>query len=90
MFLDRDPRNTVDIDWLLGHQDIKGNGDELAKAAAEMWWANATTTLTQAKRAAKEKGLARWMEKLKKTYPTGRFGPADRIPPAWKPRATLD
>jgi hypothetical protein len=43
--------------------------------------------LTHAKRAAKDKAPAKWTEKWKKTYPTGRFGPADRLPPAWKPKA---
>ncbi|KAJ7143208.1 hypothetical protein C8R43DRAFT_1016066 [Mycena crocata] len=34
VFLDRDPRNTVGIDWSRAHQDIKGNerANELAKA----------------------------------------------------------
>lgn len=51
--LGRDPANTIDIDWSPGHEDIKGNerADELAKAAAQMWCANETTTITHAKRA---------------------------------------
>lgn len=87
-FLDRDPNNTIDIDWSPGHKDIRGNerADELAKAAAEMWCANETTTLTHAKRAAKDKALEKWTAQWRKTHPTGRFGPADRNPPAWKPK----
>ncbi|KAJ7233047.1 hypothetical protein C8J57DRAFT_1382723 [Mycena rebaudengoi] len=52
-----------------------------------MWCVNATITLTHAKRATRERALAGWTEKWKKTYPGGRFGPADRIPPAWKPKS---
>ncbi|KAJ7062928.1 hypothetical protein C8F01DRAFT_986196, partial [Mycena amicta] len=35
---------------------------------------------------AKEKALAGWTDKWKKTHPTGGFASADRIPPSWKPR----
>ncbi|KAJ7642907.1 hypothetical protein B0H17DRAFT_1216277 [Mycena rosella] len=42
---------------------------EIAKKAAEMWYANETTTLTHARRAAKETVLRKWTEKWKKTYP---------------------
>ncbi|KAJ7820707.1 hypothetical protein B0H14DRAFT_2519685 [Mycena olivaceomarginata] len=51
-----------------------------------MWCANETTALTHAKCAAKERALTKWTERWKKTYPTGRFTAADRIPPAWKPK----
>ncbi|KAJ7292119.1 hypothetical protein C8J57DRAFT_1492601 [Mycena rebaudengoi] len=70
-FLDRNPEHTIDIDWSPGYEGIKWNerADELAKAATEMWRTNETTTLTHARRVAKEKALARWTEKYKKTKP---------------------
>ncbi|KAJ7076453.1 hypothetical protein B0H15DRAFT_790487, partial [Mycena belliarum] len=74
-----------------GHEDIRGNerADELAKVAAEMWCADETTPRTRAKRAAKDTALKKWTEDRKKTHPTGRCGPADRIPPAWRPNSHL-
>jgi ribonuclease HI len=88
LFLDRNPANTIDIDWSPGHEDIRGDewADELAKAAAETRCTVEFTTLTHAKRATKDRALAKWTEKWKKKYPTGRFGPTDRLPPAWKPK----
>ncbi|KAK6966397.1 hypothetical protein R3P38DRAFT_3155141 [Favolaschia claudopus] len=50
---------TVNINWYPGRQGIIGNepAHELAKAAAETWGANETTTLTYVRRAAKARVL---------------------------------
>ncbi|KAJ6558406.1 hypothetical protein B0H19DRAFT_1261927 [Mycena capillaripes] len=90
-FLDRNPEHTIDIDWSPGYEGIEENerADELTKAGGKVWCANETTTLTHARRVAKEKAPARWTEKWKKTYPTGSFAAADRIPPSWKPKLRL-
>jgi hypothetical protein len=87
-FLERNPENTVDIDWSPGHEDIKGNerADTLAKSAAELPCTGESTSMTHAKRAAKENTLRKWTGTWDKTYPTGRFAAADRFPPSWKPK----
>jgi ribonuclease HI len=83
------PGTRVTIAWCPGHTNVKGNekADELAKEGAETDLNNTIqyTSLTHAKRRAKEDALGRWRREWMQTRPSGGFTPADRIPPRWKP-----
>ncbi|KAH0580981.1 hypothetical protein H2248_012132 [Termitomyces sp. 'cryptogamus'] len=86
-FLEQDGERMVNIEWCPGHEEVIGNerADEEAKAEAEMWTRD-HTTLTNAKRTAKEKALSRWVREWRRSPPSGGFAIANRLEPRWKPR----
>ena len=85
-FLDQQFDHRVSISWIPGHRDIKGNekADELAKKAVGLA-SQESPTLSNARRRSKEKLLYRWIQDWRNTPTTGRFAPANRIPPSLKP-----
>ena len=86
-FLEGDRGRKVSIEWCPGHEYVVGNkrADKEAKARAEMW-SQDYTTITNAKRRAKERVLEKWERDWQETPPSGGFAVANRMKPRWKPR----
>lgn len=86
LHLDANPRNTIDIIWVPGHQDVEGNekSDVLAKEATSM---NAAKykTITNARREARAIVLGEWKREWSATQ-GGSCAWADRFKPAFKPK----
>jgi hypothetical protein len=85
-FLDGSLERTVEIAWVPGHCNVKGNdrADVLAKAGVDMG-TRMQGTRSNALRRAKEKTLARWTKEWKAEPRRGGFGDANRIKPKAKP-----
>jgi len=86
-FLDDAPQRSVEIAWIPGHKDTKGNdrADELAKAGAEL--ASALPMVrshTHVRRKATEKIQKEWVTEWENSPKTGRFAIANRISPSTK------
>jgi hypothetical protein len=87
-FLDADPTHTIELAWVPGHQDIKGNerSDILAKSGTQRRPRHSYTSLTHAHRAAQKIALDAWKAEWMAEPTGGRFALADRFPPCLKPR----
>ncbi|KAJ6614976.1 hypothetical protein B0H10DRAFT_1692192, partial [Mycena sp. CBHHK59/15] len=86
-FLDLNPENTMDIDWSPGHKTSEGtnvpmNWQKLRRRCGAPTKPRRSRTRSEPPRTRRCKWTAKW----KKMHPTGRLGPADRVPPVWKPK----
>lgn len=84
--LDADPEKQVEVAWVPGHQDVKGNerSDDKAKEGTRRR-GTSWTSLTWARRKAKKKALDAWRKEWMMTPPQGGYALADRFLPKLQP-----
>ncbi|KAG9016555.1 hypothetical protein FRB90_003055, partial [Tulasnella sp. 427] len=84
--LDADPERRVEVVWVPGHQDVKGNerSDVKAKEGTRRRGTK-RTSLTYARRRAQEKAVEGWRKEWRATPPRGGFALADRFVPSLRP-----
>jgi ribonuclease HI len=87
-FLENDERNTVEIQWSPGHNNIPGNelADKLAKLACSIPPNNPINpSFSHVKRHLQAATMKKWKEKWEASPPTGAYAYANHRPPSKQP-----
>ena len=83
-FLNENNQATIEVSWVPGHMDIRGNdrADEIAKEATELAPETEIISIAKLQRQLREKMRTEWTSEWANKPMTGRYAIADRMPPS--------